>query len=61
MQDKIWQHAYNLIQNFYVIGLKRNKDTLVSSILTKYPKVDLPYIVIDDEVIINVSWLIIFI
>ena len=53
--QKIYEHYYNLIQNFYIIGLDRKNDTLISSILSRYPLVDLPYIQISDELIINVS------
>ena len=55
MQEKIYQHELNLVQNFYVIGLDRKKDTLISSILSKYPPKDLPYMSSYDEVIVNVS------
>ena len=55
MDQKIFQHAYNLVQNFYIIGLDRKNDTLISSILSRYPNVEIPYIKISDEVIINVS------
>ena len=55
MDQKIFQHTYNLVQNFYIIGLERKNDTLISSILSRYPNVDIPYIKISDEVIINVS------
>ena len=55
IEPKISQHAYNLIQSFYIIGIERKNDTLVSSILSRYPLVDIPYIKISDEVIINVS------
>jgi hypothetical protein len=55
MEQKIFQHAYNLVQNFYIVGLERKNDTLISSMLSKYPKIDVPYIKISDEVIINVS------
>jgi hypothetical protein len=55
IEQMISQHAYNLIQNFYIIGIERKNDTLVSSILSRYPLVDIPYIKISDEVIINVS------
>lgn len=55
MDKKIFQHSYNLVQNFYIIGLERKNDTLISSILSRYPNVDIPYIKISDEVIINVS------
>ena len=55
MDKKIKQHAYNLVQNFYIIGLDRKNDTLISSILSKYPLVDLPYLNIPDEIIIIVS------
>lgn len=55
IEKKISQHAYNLIQSFYIIGIERKNDTLVSSILSRYPLVDIPYIKISDEVIINVS------
>lgn len=55
MNKKIQQHSYSLVQNFYIIGLDRKKDTLISSILSKYPLVDLPYLNIPDEIIINVS------
>ena len=55
MDQKIFQHAYNLVQNFYIIGLDRKNDTLISSILSRYPNVDIPYIKISDEVIVNVS------
>lgn len=54
-EQKIYEHSYNLVQNFYIIGLDRKNDTLISSILSRYPIVDLPYIQISDEVIINVS------
>ncbi len=54
-EQKIYEHYYNLIQNFYIIGLDRKNDTLISSILSRYPLVDLPYIQISDELIINVS------
>ena len=37
------------------IGLERKNDTLISSILSRYPNVDIPYIKVSDEVIINVS------
>jgi hypothetical protein len=55
IEQKISQHAYNLIQSFYIIGIERKNDTLISSILSRYPLVDIPYIKISDEVIINVS------
>jgi hypothetical protein len=55
MEQKIYQHAYNLVQNFYIVGLERKNDTLISSIISKYPNVDIPYIKISDEIIINVS------
>ena len=55
MEQKIFQHSYNLVQNFYIIGLERKNDNLISSILSKYPKVESPYIKISDEIIINVS------
>jgi hypothetical protein len=54
-EQKIYEHSYNLVQNFYIIGLDRKNDTLISSILSRYPIVDLPYIQISDELIINVS------
>ena len=54
MQKKIFQHAYNLIQNFYIIGISKKNNTLISKILSKFPA-DLPYLNIDDEIIINVS------
>ena len=54
MEKKIFQHAYNLIQNFYVIGISKKNNTLISKILSKFPA-DLPYLNIDDEIIINVS------
>ena len=56
MENKIFQHQYNLIQNFYIIGLSRKNDTLVSKILSRFPLVELPYINIDDEIIINVKF-----
>ena len=34
--------------------MERKNDTLISSILSRYPIVDLPYMKISDEVIINV-------
>lgn len=55
MEQKIYQHTYNLIQNFYIIGLDKKNDTLISSILSRYPSADIPYLKISDEVIINVS------
>ena len=55
MEQKIYQHSYNLVQNFYIVGLDRKDDGLISSILSRYPPIDLPYIQISDEVIINVS------
>ena len=55
MEQKIYQHAYNLIQNFYIVGLDKKDDTLISTILSRYPLVDIPYLKISDEVIINVS------
>ena len=55
MEPKIYQHAYNLVQNFYIVGLERKNDSLFSSILSRYPQVDIPYIKISDEVIVNVS------
>ena len=55
MEQKIYQHAYNLVQNFYIVGLERKNDTLISSIISKYPNVDIPHIKISDEIIINVS------
>lgn len=55
MEQKIFQHSYNLVQSFYIVGLKKKNDTLISSILSRYPPVDLPYLKIADEVIINVS------
>ena len=54
MEKKIFQHSNNLVQNFYIIGMERKNDTLISSILSRYPIVDLPYMKISDEVIINV-------
>lgn len=54
-EQKIYEHYYNLVQNFYIIGLDRKNDTLISSILSRYPLKELPYIQISDEVIINVS------
>ena len=54
-EQKIYEHYYNLVQNFYIIGLDRKNDTLISSILSRYPLQELPYIQISDEVIINVS------
>ena len=54
MEKKIFQHAYNLIQNFYIIGISKKNKTLISKILSKFPA-DLPYLNIDDEIIINVS------
>ena len=54
MEKKIFQHAYNLIQNFYIIGISKKNNTLISKILSKFPA-DLPYLNIDDEIIINVS------
>ena len=51
---KIQLHSFNLVQNFYIIGLDRKNDELISSILSRYPLVDLPYINVSDEVIINV-------
>ena len=56
MENKIFQHQYNLIQNFYIIGLSRKNDTLVSKILSRFPLVELPYINIDDEILINVKF-----
>ena len=55
MENTIFQHQYNLIQNFYIIGLTKKNDTLVSKILSRFPQVELPYINIDDEIIINVK------
>ena len=55
IEQKIYQHAYNLVQNFYIVGLERKNDTLISSILSRCPNVELPYFHISDEVIINVS------
>ena len=56
MENKIFQHQYNLIQNFFIIGLSKKNDTLVSKILSRFPPVELPYINIDDEIIINVKF-----
>ena len=56
MENKIFQHQYNLIQNFYIIGLAKKNDTLISKILSRFPQVDLPYMNIDDEIIINVKY-----
>ena len=53
MENKILQHEYNLIQNFYIIGISKVNDTLVSKILSRFPQVNLPYINIDDEIIVN--------
>ena len=54
-EQKIYQHRYNLVQNFYIVGLERKNDSLISSILSRYPPEDIPYIHITDEVIVNVS------
>ena len=54
MENKIYQHSYNLIQNFYIIGISKKNGTLVSKILSRFPQVELPYLNIDDEIIINV-------
>ena len=54
MEQKIYQHKYNLIQNFYIVGLERKNDSLISSVLSRYPLEDIPYIHITDEVIVNV-------
>ena len=55
MDKKIYNHIYNLVQNFYIVGLERKNDKLISSVLSRYPKVELPYIKISDELILNVS------
>lgn len=55
MHHKIYNHTNNLIQNFYIIGIEKKFGTLVSSVLSKYPNVDIPYLNVSDEVIINVS------
>ena len=55
MEPKIYQHSYNLVQSFYIVGLDRKNDSLFSSILSQYPHFDIPYIKIADEVIVNVS------
>ena len=57
---KIQLHSFNLVQNFYIIGLDRKNDELISSILSRYPLVDLPYVNVSDEVIINVRKKIIY-
>ena len=54
MENKIYQHSYNLIQNFYIIGITKKNNTLVSKILSRFPQVELPYMNVDDEIIINV-------
>ena len=54
MENKIYQHSYNLIQNFYIIGVTKKNNTLVSKILSRFPQVELPYMNVDDEIIINV-------
>jgi len=48
------EHSYNLIQNFYIIGISKKNNTLISKILSRYPNEELPYMNIDDEIIINV-------
>ena len=50
----MYQHSYNLIQNFYIIGISKKNGTLISKILSRFPQVELPYLNIDDEIIINV-------
>ena len=54
MDNKIHQHSYNLIQQFFIIGIGKKNNTLISKILSRFPQVELPYINIDDEMIINV-------
>jgi hypothetical protein len=56
MENTIYQHSYNLIQNFYIIGISKKNDTLVSTILSRFPQVELPYMNIEDEIIINVRY-----
>ena len=55
IKEKLFQHSNNLVQNFYIIGLSRKKDSLVSTILSRYPPVDFPYMKIQDDMIINVN------
>ena len=55
IKEKLFQHSNNLIQNFYIVGLSRKKDSLVSAILSRYPPVDFPYIQIQDDMIVNVN------
>ena len=57
--EKIFLHEFNLIQNFYFIGISKKNNTLISKILSRFPQVNLPYLNIDDEIIINVSIIII--
>jgi hypothetical protein len=57
--EKIFLHEFNLIQNFYIIGISKKNNTLISKILSRFPQVNLPYLNIDDEIIINVSIIII--
>ena len=55
IKERLFQHSNNLIQNFYIVGLSRKKDSLVSAILSRYPPVDFPYIQIQDDMIVNVN------
>ena len=57
--EKIFLHEFNLIQNFYIIGISKKNNTLIAKILSRFPQVNLPYLNIDDEIIINVSIIII--
>ena len=54
LENKMSEHSYNLIQNFYIIGISKKNNTLISKILSRYPNEELPYMNIDDEIIINV-------
>lgn len=48
-------HEFNLIQNFYIIGVKQFREkNAVSEIISRYPLTDPEYLSLEDDVIINV-------
>lgn len=52
----IANHQFNLIQNFFIIGIDHKDSFPVSKVLSKYPNQELPYLSIQDDMVINVSF-----
>ena len=46
-------HQFNLIQQFYIIGINHKDSIPISKVLSKYPQQDLPYLSIQDDIVIN--------